>query len=136
MYELLCILDFNNVRKRMSVILKREGKIRLYCKGADTVILQRLGPGQERMVADTHEHLDRFACDGLRTLVVGTKDLTESEFDSWKLAHTDAANSIDDREERLDEVYDQIEKGLQLLGATAIEDKLQVCHFLTGSMAF
>ena len=32
-YELLCILDFNNVRKRMSVILRRDGKIRLYCKG-------------------------------------------------------------------------------------------------------
>ena len=31
-YELLCILAFNNVRKRMSVILKRDGKIRLYCK--------------------------------------------------------------------------------------------------------
>ena len=32
-YELLCILDFNNVRKRMSVILRKDGKIRLYCKG-------------------------------------------------------------------------------------------------------
>jgi magnesium-transporting ATPase (P-type) len=35
-YELLCILDFNNVRKRMSVILRRDGKIRLYCKGTWT----------------------------------------------------------------------------------------------------
>ena len=57
-YELLCILDFNNVRKRMSVILKREGKIRLYCKGADTVIKQRLKPGQERIVEETQDHLD------------------------------------------------------------------------------
>ena len=32
-YELLCILDFNNVRKRMSVILRKDGKIRLYSKG-------------------------------------------------------------------------------------------------------
>ena len=36
-YELLCILDFNNVRKRMSVILRREGKIRLYSKGKNFV---------------------------------------------------------------------------------------------------
>ena len=41
-YELLCILDFNNVRKRMSVIVKYEGRIRLYCKGADNVIFERL----------------------------------------------------------------------------------------------
>jgi len=124
-YELLCILDFNNVRKRMSVILKREGKIRLYCKGADTVIKQRLKPGQERIVEETQDHLDRFACDGLRTLVLGTKDLSEGEYESWKRSHAEAANCIEDREERLDAVYDQIEKGLDLLGATAIEDKLQ-----------
>ena len=38
-YELLCILDFNNVRKRMSVILRRDGKIRLYSKGKNFVKL-------------------------------------------------------------------------------------------------
>lgn len=27
-YELLCILDFNNVRKRMSVILRRNNSLR------------------------------------------------------------------------------------------------------------
>ena len=37
-YELLCILDFNNVRKRMSVILRRNGKIRLYCKGSNMIL--------------------------------------------------------------------------------------------------
>ena len=41
-YELLCILDFNNVRKRMSVILRKDGKIRLYCKGKDYSGLQSL----------------------------------------------------------------------------------------------
>lgn len=40
-YELLSILDFNNVRKRMSVIVRRDNKIRLYCKGADTTVLPR-----------------------------------------------------------------------------------------------
>ena len=64
-YELLCILDFNNVRKRMSVILRRNGKIRLYCKGADTVILERLAPGDDEMKAATQEHLDKFATEGL-----------------------------------------------------------------------
>ncbi|CAM9172907.1 unnamed protein product, partial [Lampetra planeri] len=32
---------------------------------------------------------------------------------------------MDGREERLDELYEEIEKDLQLLGATAVEDKLQ-----------
>ena len=42
----------------MSVILRRDGKIRLYCKGADTVILARLAPGNDHIKAETQEHLD------------------------------------------------------------------------------
>lgn len=57
-YELLHILDFNNVRKRMSVILRRNGKIILYCKGADNVIYDRLGYNQHEIKNRTQEHLN------------------------------------------------------------------------------
>merc|ERR1712223_946931 len=124
-YELLCILDFNNVRKRMSVILRKDGKIRLYCKGADVVIFERLRPGQEDLKTTTQDHLDNFAVDGLRTLCLGTRDLTEQEFSDWKAAHHNAAISLENREEKLDFVYNLIETDLDLLGAAAIEDKLQ-----------
>ena len=124
-YELLCILDFNNVRKRMSVILRKDSKIRLYCKGADVVIFERLRPGQDQLKNITQDHLDNFAVDGLRTLCLGTRDLTEQEFSDWKTAHHNAAISLENREEKLDFVYNLIETDLDLLGATAIEDKLQ-----------
>lgn len=56
--ELLNILEFTNVRKRMSVIVKMpDGKITLFCKGADTVIYERLGPNQP-YANITREHLD------------------------------------------------------------------------------
>lgn len=57
-YELLCILDFNNIRKRMSVILRKDRQLRLYCKGADNVIYERLKPGNEDMKNRTQEHLN------------------------------------------------------------------------------
>lgn len=57
-YELLSILDFNNVRKRMSVILRRNGQILLLCKGADSVIYDRLGPDQQDVKLKTQEHLN------------------------------------------------------------------------------
>jgi phospholipid-translocating ATPase len=57
-YELLCILDFNNVRKRMSVILRRNGRLRLYCKGADNVIYERLKADSCEIKAKTQEHLN------------------------------------------------------------------------------
>lgn len=58
MYELLCILDFNNVRKRMSVILRKDGEIRLYTKGADNVIYDRLKRNQTDVRSRTQEHLN------------------------------------------------------------------------------
>ena len=58
MYELLCILDFNNVRKRMSVILRRNGKLRLYCKGPDNVMYERLKADISEMKVKTREHLN------------------------------------------------------------------------------
>jgi phospholipid-translocating ATPase len=41
-YDVLNILDFNNDRKRMSVICRIDEKIILFCKGADTKIKERL----------------------------------------------------------------------------------------------
>uniref|UniRef100_A0A9J8A228 Phospholipid-transporting ATPase n=1 Tax=Cyprinus carpio carpio TaxID=630221 RepID=A0A9J8A228_CYPCA len=57
-YEMLALLDFNSDRKRMSIILRfPDGKIRLYCKGADTVIYQRLDPNSQNKET-TQEALD------------------------------------------------------------------------------
>ncbi|XP_056288825.1 phospholipid-transporting ATPase ID-like [Pseudoliparis swirei] len=125
-YELLAILDFNNVRKRMSVIVRSpEGKLTLYCKGADTFIYERLHPSCNKLMEVTTKHLNEYAGDGLRTLVLAYKDLDESYMDEWKLRHHEASTAMDDREERLDQLYEEIEKDLMLLGATAVEDKLQ-----------
>ena len=58
-FELLCILDFNNVRKRMSVILKEPGgKIILYCKGADSTVYERLDPSCADLQELTTSHLN------------------------------------------------------------------------------
>ncbi|XP_074115873.1 ATPase phospholipid transporting 8B isoform X3 [Cotesia typhae] len=124
-YELLCILDFNNVRKRMSVILRRNGHLRLYCKGADNVIYERLKEGSEEIMMKTQEHLNKFAGEGLRTLCLSVKDLEESFFNDWKQRHMEAVLSGEDKDDKLDAIYEEIEKDMTLLGATAIEDKLQ-----------
>ena len=124
-YELLCILDFNNVRKRMSVILRRNGHLRLYCKGADNVIYERLKENSEERMNKTQEHLNKFAGEGLRTLCLSVRDLDEAFFNNWKQRHQEAAVSTEDRDDKLDAIYEEIEKDMTLLGATAIEDKLQ-----------
>ncbi|KAK7116639.1 phospholipid-transporting ATPase ID-like isoform X2 [Littorina saxatilis] len=124
-YDLLCILDFNNVRKRMSVIVKKDNKIKLYCKGADNIIFERLAPACADLKELTMHHLNDFAQSGLRTLCLATKDISEMEYAKWKIKHHAASTTIENRDDRLDEVYEEIETDLELVGASAIEDKLQ-----------
>ncbi|KAH1169000.1 phospholipid-transporting ATPase ID-like isoform X1 [Mauremys mutica] len=125
-YELLAILDFNNVRKRMSVIVRSpEGDLTLYCKGADTIVYELLESSCGPLKEETMEHLNEFAGEGLRTLVVAYKNLQEDYFQEWQKRHHEASTALDGREEKLSELYEEIEKDLMLLGATAIEDKLQ-----------
>uniref|UniRef100_A0A8C6UTC7 Phospholipid-transporting ATPase n=1 Tax=Neogobius melanostomus TaxID=47308 RepID=A0A8C6UTC7_9GOBI len=125
-YELIAVLDFNNVRKRMSVIVRDpEGKITLFCKGADTIIYERLHPSCDKLMKITTQHLNEYAGDGLRTLVLAYKELDEDYLEKWRQRHHEASISMDEREERLDELYEEIEKDLMLIGASAVEDKLQ-----------
>uniref|UniRef100_A0A914ZBV5 Phospholipid-transporting ATPase n=1 Tax=Panagrolaimus superbus TaxID=310955 RepID=A0A914ZBV5_9BILA len=126
-YEVLHLLDFDNVRKRMSVIVKdRKGKIKLYCKGADTIILEMINPNTSSLLKDaTVKHLDKFASDGLRTLCVAYKEIEESYVREWLKRLKEANLDRYNKDEKVDKLYEEIEKDLNLLGATAIEDKLQ-----------
>ncbi|KAK9518340.1 hypothetical protein VZT92_023649 [Zoarces viviparus] len=124
-YELLHVLEFTSTRKRMSVIMRTpSGKIRLYCKGADTVIYDRLADSS-RYKEITLKHLEQFATEGLRTLCFAVTDVSESSYQHWLEIHHRACTSLQNRSLKLEESYELIEKNLQLLGATAIEDKLQ-----------
>uniref|UniRef100_A0A671NFD8 Phospholipid-transporting ATPase n=1 Tax=Sinocyclocheilus anshuiensis TaxID=1608454 RepID=A0A671NFD8_9TELE len=124
-YQLLAILDFNNVRKRMSVIVRNpKGQLKLYSKGADTILFDRLDPSNEEFMFTTSEHLN-FAGEGLRTLALAYKDLDEDVFDEWMKKLLFASTALENREEKLGALYEEIEQGMMLLGATAIEDKLQ-----------
>uniref|UniRef100_A0AAQ5YL94 Phospholipid-transporting ATPase n=1 Tax=Amphiprion ocellaris TaxID=80972 RepID=A0AAQ5YL94_AMPOC len=112
-------------RQRMSVIMRTpSGRIRLYCKGADTVIYDRLADSS-RYKEITLKHLEQFATEGLRTLCFAVADISESSYQQWQEIHHRACTSLQNRALKLEESYELIEKNLQLLGATAIEDKLQ-----------
>ncbi|KAM9620005.1 phospholipid-transporting ATPase IK [Morphnus guianensis] len=180
-YKVLAMLDFNSDRKRMSVLVRDpRGTIRLYTKGADTVILERLqrrGPDETftEMALDVSpmpawggkgwspccwlwpgcpgvpccsfslwlqdfgpsfssrsregrpdvSSLQRFAEETLRTLCLASKEVSEAEYSVWSRRHREASILLQDRARELDKLYEEMEQNLQLLGATAIEDKLQ-----------
>uniref|UniRef100_A0A0E0LCS0 Phospholipid-transporting ATPase n=1 Tax=Oryza punctata TaxID=4537 RepID=A0A0E0LCS0_ORYPU len=126
-FKVLNLLEFNSKRKRMSVILKDEdGQILLFCKGADSIIFDRLAKNGRMFEADTSKHLNDYGEAGLRTLALSYRVLDESEYSSWNAEFLKAKTSIGpDRELQLERVSELIERELILVGATAVEDKLQ-----------
>ncbi|KAH0251856.1 aminophospholipid-translocating P4-type ATPase, partial [Aureobasidium melanogenum] len=126
-YTVLNILEFNSSRKRMSAIVRMpNGKVVLFCKGADSIIYSRLKKGEQQALRKTTaDHLEMFAREGLRTLCIAQRELDEEEYQIWNKQHDIAAAAIQNREEKLEEVSDAIERDLTLLGGTAIEDRLQ-----------
>ncbi|KAI1825513.1 hypothetical protein F4861DRAFT_193755 [Xylaria intraflava] len=72
------------------------------------------------------KHLDEFATEGLRTLLVARKFIPEAEYDAWKEIYHKATTSLVNRQDQIEDAGEQIEQTLDLVGATAIEDKLQV----------
>ncbi|KAJ1349119.1 hypothetical protein KIN20_004570 [Parelaphostrongylus tenuis] len=126
-YELLCFLDFNNERKRMSVITRNsQGNIRLYCKGADMVIMERLKSSTSPLLLNsTKTHLAEFANIGLRTLCLAYRDVEADFFEDWMKRHQKAATDLYNRDKKLDSIYEEMEREMTLIGGTAIEDKLQ-----------
>ncbi|KAG7974943.1 hypothetical protein I3843_06G073100 [Carya illinoinensis] len=125
-YEILNVLEFNSTRKRQSVVCRYpDGRLVLYCKGADSVIFERLADVSDDLKKVTREHLEQFGSSGLRTLCLAYRDLHPDMYENWNEKFVQAKSSLRDREKKLDEVSELIEKDLILIGCTAIEDKLQ-----------
>ncbi|XP_078379696.1 phospholipid-transporting ATPase IF-like isoform X2 [Oculina patagonica] len=122
-YTLLHVLEFDSTRKRMSVIVKSPNdEYVMLVKGAETAVLDRLASGPRD---DTLDHVNEYAEKGLRTLAVARRVISEDEYVEVDAKLTKANQAINDREEQLARVYEEVERDLHVLGATAVEDRLQ-----------
>ncbi|KAF4700128.1 hypothetical protein FOZ63_031745, partial [Perkinsus olseni] len=147
--ELLEVMEFDNDRKRMSVLVKiiyplagEDGseslttttRILLLIKGADSSMKDiwakpsRIGG---TVIIDTEELesvLDALSAGGLRTLVYGVRDLTSDMpfVESWRRSYNDARGLVGDAKERaLRQCIEEMECDIDIVGCTGIEDKLQ-----------
>ncbi|KAF5353971.1 hypothetical protein D9756_007010 [Leucocoprinus leucothites] len=126
-YTLLKVLEFNSTRKRMSVVVRTpDGRLILYCKGADSVIYARLAQDHDPALKEqTSKDMEMFANNGLRTLCIAYRELDEEEYLGWVRTYDAATSAVENRDEEIDKANELIEHSLYILGATALEDKLQ-----------
>ncbi|XP_055585323.1 phospholipid-transporting ATPase IF isoform X2 [Uranotaenia lowii] len=125
-YTRLGVLEFTSDRKRMSVIVRdAQGQVWLYTKGAESHVLPLCTRTASGLIISTQRHINEFAKQGLRTLAVARRKLTQIEFANFRNELIQANNSLTDRVTKVEECQRKIETGLELLGATAVEDALQ-----------
>ncbi|KAF9946312.1 hypothetical protein BGZ70_003285, partial [Mortierella alpina] len=132
-----------------------EEELLLLTKGAENVIFERVASGQQPLIHETTLHLQDFARDGLRTLCLAYKVLDPTVYHHWaeryhfaatfvESTHPDShypirpqggsdtdpaltsmPNHASTRQSMLEDLAEEMERDLQLLGATGIEDRLQ-----------
>ncbi|KAE8671868.1 Phospholipid-transporting ATPase 1 [Hibiscus syriacus] len=126
-FDVLGLHEFDSDRKRMSVILGFSDKsVKVFVKGADTSMFSVADRSMNKnVICTTEANLYSYSSLGLRTLVVGMRELSTSEFKEWHSAFEIASTALMGRASLLRKVASNIEKNLCILGASGIEDKLQ-----------
>ncbi|KAH9329629.1 hypothetical protein KI387_001737 [Taxus chinensis] len=136
--DVLGLHEFDSDRKRMSVIVQcPDNTLKLLVKGADSSMLAIIDKSSNidssidvevhstDLISSTESHLQEYSSQGLRTLVLGARDLSAAEYEDWHRRYEEANSALTGRARKLRATAARIECHLNLLGATGIEDKLQ-----------
>ena|SRR2546421_3944230 len=121
-YTILKLFPFTSERKRMGIVLRdQRGEIWFLLKGADTV-MHKLLVANDWM----EEECNNMAREGLRTLVIGRRRLSEELWREFEEAFNAADTLLEDRDATKAQVVTKyFEHGLEILGITGVEDRLQ-----------
>ncbi|KAH9914070.1 aminophospholipid-transporting P-type ATPase [Epithele typhae] len=122
-FDVLDIFPFTSESKRMGIIVRdaQTGEITFLQKGAD-VVMARIVQRNDWL----EEECANMAREGLRTLVMARRKLSEQSFAQFREAHHQASIKLEGRNEAMAQVVgDMLEHDLELLGLTGVEDKLQ-----------
>ncbi|KAM3140134.1 hypothetical protein pb186bvf_007687 [Paramecium bursaria] len=126
-FELLYNFEFDSTRKRNSVILKelKSQMIYIFSKGADSIMIKRSINLETQIMKENLYNLNQYSIQGLRCLVLAYRALSLQEFDEFQQNYSNAQKLTVDKERIILELQDQIEQKFEIVGITAIEDKLQ-----------
>ncbi|XP_053520140.1 probable phospholipid-transporting ATPase IIB isoform X5 [Artibeus jamaicensis] len=121
-YRVLQMFPFTSESKRMGIIVRDEStaEIAFYMKGADAVMATVVQYNDW-----LEEECGNMAREGLRTLVVAKRALTEEQYQDFESRYTQAKLSVHDRALKVAAAVESLEREMQLLGLTGVEDRLQ-----------
>ncbi|KAL4496984.1 hypothetical protein ABPG72_002140 [Tetrahymena utriculariae] len=123
-FEILACFPFSSETKRMGILVRHQktNKIIYYLKGADAIMVTRVRKVYHPLINDDCDNLAR---EGLRTLVVAQKLISEEFYKEWKIKYQKAQEHMQNRNAKVREVAELLEVDMELLAVTGVEDKLQ-----------
>ena len=123
-FHILHSFPFSSETKRMGIIIRNKESKRLifYVKGADVVMKDMVSSNQSHFIIEECENLAR---EGLRTLVFAKKTLSEAEYEHFLLDYKSASTDMYNREALIRESIEKLEKNMDFLCITGVEDLLQ-----------
>ncbi|ETW02900.1 hypothetical protein H310_05365 [Aphanomyces invadans] len=133
-FQMLELIEFTSTRKRMSVVVRSpDGRILVLTKGADSIVFPRLrDKGDTYLKTKTVQHMELYAEEGLRTLVLAQREISPDWYLDWSAQYRQALSNLDESAPTyksdlmvVERLEDEMECELELLGATAVEDRLQ-----------
>ncbi|CAH2284577.1 probable phospholipid-transporting ATPase IIB isoform X2 [Pelobates cultripes] len=121
-FFILQIFPFTSESKRMGIIVREEssGEITFYMKGADIAMTSIVQYNDW-----LEEECGNMAREGLRTLVVAKKSITEEQYQDFENRYNQAKLSTHDRALKVAAVVESLEREMELLCLTGVEDQLQ-----------
>ncbi|WFD31526.1 P-type phospholipid transporter [Malassezia sp. CBS 17886] len=123
MFDILEMFPFTSEKKRMGIVVRDRatGEVTFYLKGAD-VVMARIVTHNDWL----DEECGNMAREGLRTLVVARRRLSEESWSLFERAYSAARVQVAQRDEAMGAVVAaHLEQNMELLGLTGVEDKLQ-----------
>ena len=108
----------------MGILLRHveTNRVVFYLKGADSIMEEKVKRVYSGQVQDESENLAR---EGFRTLVFAQSYITEEQYQSWKRKHDKAKIQMQNRDQAIQNAANLLEKEMDFLGVTGVEDKLQ-----------
>ncbi|KAL0484376.1 phospholipid-transporting ATPase [Acrasis kona] len=148
-------IEFTPDRKRMSQVVRiphsfskqfpwyyPENTCLLLAKGADSYMFKRMNVGKtsqeieylQSVKSQMNQRVDEFAVEGLRTLILCYKILNDDQASEWLKEWRKAKVATQNKELKEEQAANKLECDLELIGSTAIEDKLQ--EFVPETISF
>jgi phospholipid-translocating ATPase len=123
-FKILENFVFSSERKRMGIIVKHTGtgEITFYVKGADSVMSKIIKKEHSELISEASREISKT---GLRSLVLGQREISQSEYDNWKKLFTAAQQNLKCRQVEEEKLIATLESSLELAGLTGVEDILQ-----------